>query len=637
MVKRALGNIALSRVDLVSICLISFLLPFHTIVNVWILMLVCLFQLYLLIKGVKKIRDFELTKTGPLILLYAAYIVGLLYSRDLSEALIQLKLKLPLLVFPLLFMTPGIRSVKFSTVIQFFIAGCLLSFIVCLVIAFNRSFDIVEGKPVLKAITYASGDHLFLDSLRRNSNYFFGKYLSYFMHPTYFSMYLGFAFVGLLEIRKTDPDSLILKSHSLHFSSLSLMVIAILMLLSKAGIIILFILSIFWILFRGGIKLRLAGKIISVGLLILVFGLIIRFNPRFQTSIQLLQQYSHGLVTEEYAGSTESVTVRLFIWKESLGLIEDNLLFGVGTGDVGNALLNKYEDDHLSGAAEKKYNAHNQYFETCLALGLIGFLILLFALFSPLSFVNKKVLPTVSLFIIIIGINYLFESMLNRQAGAMFFAFFYSLFMSNELNLNNQNLNSLAKSLLDRILSFLGLLILLPPGTIIALAIKLDSKGPVFYRQTRIGRYGREFNMIKFRTMHPNNGSTVSVSKDPRITRVGKYLRRWKLDELPEFWNILKGEMSFVGPRPDVPGFADRLEGENRKILQLRPGLTGPASIKYANEEFMLSKVKDPERYNQEVIWPDKVKVNLEYLYRNNIWMDFKYILQSLFPKKKKT
>lgn len=189
------------------------------------------------------------------------------------------------------------------------------------------------------------------------------------------------------------------------------------------------------------------------------------------------------------------------------------------------------------------------------------------------------------------------------------------------------------KRMFDFIASFFGLIILFPLLFLLALIIKLTSKGPIFFRQQRVGRKGVLFTLVKFRSMTVKQdfNSTVSIRGDVRITHVGAFLRRFKLDELPELWNVLLGEMSLVGPRPDVPGFADLLEGENRLVLELRPGITGPASLKYANEEELLAQVDDPENYNQEVIFPDKARINLDYYYRQNFWLDLKIIFATIF------
>ena len=189
------------------------------------------------------------------------------------------------------------------------------------------------------------------------------------------------------------------------------------------------------------------------------------------------------------------------------------------------------------------------------------------------------------------------------------------------------------KCLFDRVASLLGLLVLWPVLIIIALLIKVRMPGgPVIFKQQRVGRNGELFTMYKFRSMTvSHSGSSVSVAGESRITPSGSILRKYKLDELPELWNVLKGDMSFVGPRPDVPGYADRLQGENRLILKLRPGITGPASLKYANEEEILAQVSNPVKYNDEVIFPDKVRINLNYYHNHTFWGDIRLIFQTIF------
>ena len=191
------------------------------------------------------------------------------------------------------------------------------------------------------------------------------------------------------------------------------------------------------------------------------------------------------------------------------------------------------------------------------------------------------------------------------------------------------------KRVCDILISSIGLISLIPLFVIISIIIKLSSKGPVFFVQNRVGKNGDIFSMIKFRSMtiQQDNLSTVSIYGDSRITNFGFFLRRYKLDELPELFNVLKGEMSLVGPRPDVPGYADKLVGEAKLILLLRPGITGPATLKYANEEKVLASCDDPVRYNDEIIYPDKVKINLDYYYNNSIWIDFKIIFATIFRK----
>ncbi|MCP5109168.1 MAG: sugar transferase [bacterium] len=185
----------------------------------------------------------------------------------------------------------------------------------------------------------------------------------------------------------------------------------------------------------------------------------------------------------------------------------------------------------------------------------------------------------------------------------------------------------------DLFFSFFGLLFLwwlILLGYIMA-AVSTKKSG--FFKQGRVGRQGKIFTLVKLRTMRdiPGIDTTVTTSCDPRISKTGHFLRRFKLDELPQLWNVVKGDMSFVGPRPDVPGFADKLTGEDRGILSIRPGITGPASIKYRNEQELLAGQEDPRRYNREVIWPDKVKINLQYIDNYSFFKDIYYIIKTFF------
>ena len=189
------------------------------------------------------------------------------------------------------------------------------------------------------------------------------------------------------------------------------------------------------------------------------------------------------------------------------------------------------------------------------------------------------------------------------------------------------------KRLFDIIFSFVGIVFLFPVFIIVSILIKIDSSGPVFFLQERVGLNGKFFKIIKFRSMKTNynNSLTVTLQNDKRITRIGKKIRKYKIDEIPELINVFIGDMSLVGPRPDVPGYADLLEGESRNILKLRPGITSRASIKYANEEMILLNEDDPIAYNNNIIFADKVKLNLNYYYNNNIWIDIKIIFATLF------
>lgn len=191
------------------------------------------------------------------------------------------------------------------------------------------------------------------------------------------------------------------------------------------------------------------------------------------------------------------------------------------------------------------------------------------------------------------------------------------------------------KILLDKTAALVGLIVLSPILLITALLIRIKMPGgPVIFRQQRVGRHGQLFTIYKFRSMTTGHqGSSVSVAGEARITPLGAILRRYKIDELPELWNVLKGDMSLVGPRPDVPGYADKLTGDDREILLLRPGITGPASLKYRNEEELLATVDNPQEYNDTVIYPDKIRLNRYYLHHYSFWKDIQMIICTVTGK----
>ena len=215
------------------------------------------------------------------------------------------------------------------------------------------------------------------------------------------------------------------------------------------------------------------------------------------------------------------------------------------------------------------------------------------------------------------------------------------------------------KWIFDRVVALIGLLVLWPVLVIVAILVKVKMPGgPAFFVQKRVGKGGKLFDCHKFRTMTvKHNGSTVSVAGDSRITPLGATLRHYKLDELPGLWDVLIGNMSFVGPRPDVPGYADKLQGDDRDVLKLRPGITGPATLKYRLEDEMLAdvrrlmsegrclpqeqidKMSDQELavwYNDNVIYPDKVRLNCYYYRHYSFIKDIQMILCTVLGKKMK-
>lgn len=189
------------------------------------------------------------------------------------------------------------------------------------------------------------------------------------------------------------------------------------------------------------------------------------------------------------------------------------------------------------------------------------------------------------------------------------------------------------KRIFDILVSAFGIVLCTPIWLIVPIAIKLDSKGPVFYRQIRVGRHNKDFAIFKFRSMFVDSdkGSLITIGgRDNRITRVGYYLRQCKIDELPQLFNVFLGEMSFVGPRPEVRRYVDLYTPEQLQVLELRPGITDAASIKYRNENELLAAQTDPEKYYIEVVMPDKLSINLAYLQHHNLWIDLRLICQTI-------
>ena len=190
------------------------------------------------------------------------------------------------------------------------------------------------------------------------------------------------------------------------------------------------------------------------------------------------------------------------------------------------------------------------------------------------------------------------------------------------------------KRLFDIIASGCGLLVLSPVFIIVAIWIKFDSKGPVFYRQRRVGRYNKDFRIFKFRSMRigSDKGSLVTIGgRDPRITRSGYFIRKFKIDELPQLINVFIGDMSLVGPRPEVRHYVDYWTSEQMRVLDVRPGITDPASIRFRNENELLAKAEDPEKYYIDVIMQEKIKLYLEYVDNASFWYDIRLIFMTFW------
>lgn len=193
--------------------------------------------------------------------------------------------------------------------------------------------------------------------------------------------------------------------------------------------------------------------------------------------------------------------------------------------------------------------------------------------------------------------------------------------------------SKISKRIFDIVFSFVGILLLSPLLIIIILIIKLTSKGPVFFLQQRVGIHGNPFYIFKFRTMVVDAeklGRQITVGRDPRITKVGYFLRKFKFDELPQLFNVLIGDMSFVGPRPEVQKYVNMYTEEQREILKVKPGITDYASIEFRNENEILGEVENPEEYYISTIMPTKIALNKKYIENNNLFIDIKIILKTI-------
>lgn len=189
------------------------------------------------------------------------------------------------------------------------------------------------------------------------------------------------------------------------------------------------------------------------------------------------------------------------------------------------------------------------------------------------------------------------------------------------------------KRIFDILASGVGLLVLSPVFAVVAVWIKLDSRGPVFYRQVRVGRHNRDFRLLKFRSMEvgaDSKGLITVGGRDPRVTRSGYFIRKYKVDELPQLVNVFRGDMSLVGPRPEVRRYVDLYTPEQLHVLDVRPGITDPASIRYRNENELLAQTADPDRYYIDVVMQDKLRINLEYVVNRSFWYDLKLIFMTL-------
>jgi len=563
----------------------------------------------------------KLEKIGffSLFVFFLLHILSLIYSADIQEGLFDLEVKLSLFLIPLFLF--GSESLKVNknrnNVFYSFIIGLFIASLICYVYALYNSISLLVGNEN-DVIPF----YLLL-------NPFHYKSFSLFYDPSYFAMCIT---AGVIIIMYFLDQKIINSKRYLRLliSLLIFFVITIFLLSSRAGILSIIMVFVFWFYYKTksfSIKNKYLVRSVSIISLTIVFIAVLYFGGRFSFVKKEFENFKTETNVENVAWG--SVSLRLQIWHYALQLIKDKPVLGVGTGDVKTELRKLAEDDGISQIGAMNLNVHNQFLETWIGIGLVGFLLLTFLLVLPVLFEPG---PLLKLIIVIVAVNFVFESMLNRLGGVAFFSFFYCLSVysiKNESIIFSKRFYYLLKRGFDISLSFIALIFTLPVTLIISFVILLERKGPVLFKQTRIGKHQNEFVLLKFRSMKfssDRNGLLTIGSNDDRITSFGKFLRKYKLDELPQLFNILKGDMSFVGPRPEVKKYVELYTVEQKKVLDVRPGLTDFASLKFFDENRILAEYDDPEKAYVEKVLPEKLKLSLKYIKEQSFLLDLKLI-----------
>jgi lipopolysaccharide/colanic/teichoic acid biosynthesis glycosyltransferase len=380
-------------------------------------------------------------------------------------------------------------------------------------------------------------------------------------------------------------------------------------------------------------NLRLFTLIYFLAALTLFIG----FNKGKPTIQKLGNSYIEEVFSVNFSEIDETLlylTFHLDKWSYALDLFSQRSTAEKLLGD-GFDYLSDYGFQFNQDAALTDY-PHNPVLSALLYSGIVGGVFILFFILVALYYggIYFRKYPLYSMMLYTSMLFILFSG--NSLFSVPIFLFMFSLsFMIRHQEISELHLimnlqkpgAKFIKETFDYILASLALVFLSPLLLFISLVVGFTMGWPVVYTQVRIGQNGKPFKLHKFRSMKKvKSDTTVAAREQNRITRFGRMMRKYKLDELPELWNIIRGDMSFVGPRPDVPGYADKLLGDDRVILQLKPGLTGAASLKYMHEEQILAKQQNPQEYNDQVIFPDKVKVNKKYMEKWTLWLDLKLI-----------
>ena len=563
----------------------------------------------------------KLEKIGFFSLLgfFLLHILSLIYSADLQVGLFDLEVKLSLFLIPLfLFGSESLKVTKNrNNVFYAFIIGLFLASMICYLSALYNSISLLVSNE-----NDVTPFYLLLNPFQYKS-------FSLFHHPSYFAMYLTVGITIILYLLDHKESYSKKYFRSLVFL-IVFFVVTVFLLSSRAGILSLLFIFIVWLFYKTKsfrIKNKYLIRSVSLISLIIVFIAVLYFGDRFSYVKKEIKDFRTAENVENV--NWGSISIRLQIWHYALHIIKDKPVLGVGTGDVKIELKKLANDDGISQIGALNLNVHNQFLETWIGIGLVGFLLLVLIILLPVLVESNLFLKLIA---VIIAVNFIFESMLNRLGGVAFFSFFYCLSVysiKNESIIINMRFFYWLKRGFDIILSFVALIVTLPVTLIISFVILFERKGAIFYKQTRIGKHQKEFLLLKFRSMKFGSDRTGLItigSNDNRITSFGKFLRKYKLDELPQLFNILLGDMSIVGPRPEVPKYVELYTVEQKKILDVRPGLTDFASLKFFDENRILAEYDDPEKAYVEQVLPEKLNLSLKYIEEQNFWLDIQLI-----------
>jgi O-antigen ligase len=415
----------IEKLNLYTAIALAFALPFYKFL---ITPIVLIWMLSWLLEGNFKTKYLNISyKTLFFIIIsfYILHVIGLFYSENTKSAFFDLEVKFSLFVFPIIIaFANNLYKKNFRAFLFAFVAGNLFASLICLINALYHSIGF-NGTELFFNTVVLNKEFSFWESITHGGNYFFYEKLSVFHHTTYFSMYLAFSIVILLYLLKNANTHRKIKIF--YVLIIMFFTIMIFLLSSRAGIIVIIGIVGINILIQLLKKLKPILKISMILLSVSLFAGLIFFNPRFKVLSTIIKSFNEYSANNNEKQNLEYNFSRILIWQASSEIIHENIMFGVGTGDVKNNLIEKYQQDKFQSILIQKLNAHNQFIETWIGLGVVGFITLLLLFILPLTSLVKNNKFLIVFFLFIVGFNFLFESMLNTQAGVVFFSLFYSL------------------------------------------------------------------------------------------------------------------------------------------------------------------------------------------------------------------